>query len=291
MAAAAVPLGGRLRGAGRAFAASTFLGWQVSSNWTSPLRFAVYSVLRPVSGALILAVMYSVISGGRPGSRAYLSFLVIGVAFWSFVQSGFADFSNAVLEDRGYYRMLKYVYISPVRLQIYLLGRGLSQLATGVSSAAIVLVIAAVALRLPIDLAAVNYGLLALACLLAFVAVVALAGTFALFLLAGRDAYGYGEMAAQSLYIISGAIFPITVLPAVLGWIAQLFPLVYWLELVRRALLGPAAVRMFPHLSDGEVLLRLAATTAALMVVAALAFGVADRVARRRGLIDMESNF
>ena len=280
-----------IRRLGQAFGASTYLGWQVSSNWTSPLRFAVYSILRPVSGALILAVMYTVITGGRPGSRAYLSFLVIGVAFWSFVQNGFADFANAVLEDRGYYRMLKYVYISPVRLPVYLLGRGLAQLGTGVSSAGLVLVIAALLLHLPIDPARVDYGLLALSCAIAFIAVVALAGAFSMILLAGRDAYGYGEMAAQSLYIISGAIFPITVLPGVLAAVAQALPLVYWLELVRRALLGPGAVRMLPGLSDGEVLVRLVLTTILLIAVAFALYRWADRAARRRGLIDMESNW
>lgn len=271
---------------GRVFGASSYLGWQVSSNWTSPLRFIVYSILRPVSGALILVVMYDVISGGR--ARSYLAFLVIGVAFWSFVQNGFADFSNAVMEDRGYYKMLKYVYIAPVRLPVYLLGRGLAQLGTAVSSALIVLVIASIALRLPIDPLHVNWGLLGLSCALAFVAVVALAGSFSFALLAVKDGYGYGELAAQALYIASGAIFPISVLPGVLNAIAVMSPLVYWLELVRRSLLGPAAVTMFPGLSDGEVLLRLVAATAGLLVVAAVAFRLADRLARSRGLIDME---
>jgi len=271
---------------GRGFGAATYLGWQVSSNWTSPLRFAVYSILRPVSGALILVVMYDVISGGR--ARSYLAFLVTGVAFWSFVQNGFADFSNAVMEDRGYYKMLKYVYIAPVRLPVYLFGRGLAQLGTAVSSTVIVLAIAAIALRLPIDPARIDYGLLALSCLLAFVAVVGLATTFSFVLLAVKDGYGYGELAAQALYIASGAIFPINVLPGFLATVAAFSPLVYWLELVRRSLLGPAAVRMFPSLSDGEVLLRLAAATAGLLVVSALGFRLADHAARGRGLVDME---
>ncbi|HKT83202.1 MAG TPA: ABC transporter permease, partial [Solirubrobacterales bacterium] len=157
-----------------------------------------------------------------------------------------------------------------------------------VSSALIVLVIAAFALRLPIDPAHVNYGLLALSCALAFVAVVALASAFALFLLAGRDAYGYGELAAQALYIVSGAIFPISVLPGAIATIAAFSPIVYWLELVRRSLLGSNAVLMFPGLTDGEVLLRLIAGTLGLLVLATFAFRVADRMARSRGLIDME---
>src|SRR5207244_122985 len=45
------------------YAAAVRLGWAVSSNWTRPILFIVYSVLRPVSMALILAVMYTVITG------------------------------------------------------------------------------------------------------------------------------------------------------------------------------------------------------------------------------------
>jgi ABC-2 type transport system permease protein len=53
------------REAWRAFRAAVQLGWEVSSNWTEPLLFFIYSVVRPVSIALILVVMYRVVTGGR----------------------------------------------------------------------------------------------------------------------------------------------------------------------------------------------------------------------------------
>src|ERR1700674_1422155 len=62
----------------RGFKAATRLGWEVSSNWTRPLIFVIYSVLRPLSGAFILVVMYRVISGGAPGTAHYRAFLVGG---------------------------------------------------------------------------------------------------------------------------------------------------------------------------------------------------------------------
>jgi len=63
------------------------------------------------------------------------------------------------------------------------------------------------------------------------------------------------------------------------------------MEVIRRSLLGSTAIRMFPALSDGDIMLRLLLTTAATLILAHLVFGWADRLARRKGLIDMESNW
>jgi ABC-2 type transport system permease protein len=275
----------------RGFKAATRLGWEISSNWTRPLMFVIYSVLRPISAAFILVVMYRVISGRAPGTTAYLAFLVSGVAFWSFVQYGFAGLSNGISEDRGEYKMLKYVYTSPAHFYVYLLGRGLAQLASAVASAIIVLVVATIALGLPINPLHVKYPMLLAGSLLALTAVIAMAMAYGLLLLRAIDSHGYGELGAEVLYVISGAIFPITVLPGFLATIASLSPLVYWMEIIRRSLLGANAIRMFPALSDGEIMLRLLLTTVATVILAHLVFGWADRVARRRGLIDMESNW
>jgi ABC-2 type transport system permease protein len=275
----------------RGFAAATRLGWEISSNWTRPLMFVIYSVLRPLASAFILVVIYRFISGTAAGTSAYLAFLVTGVAFWSFVQYGLAGLSNGMVEDRGEYKMLKYVYTSPAHFYVYLLGRGLAQLASAVAAAVIVLVVATIALRLPIDPLHINYPLLLVASFLALLAVIGIAMAYGMVLLQARDAHGYGELGAGVLYVISGAIFPISVLPGVLATIATLSPLVYWMELIRRSLLGSSAIRMFPALSDGDVLLRLLVTTAATLILAHLVFSWADRTARLKGLIDMETNW
>ena len=88
------------------FSTAVRLGWAVSSNWTRPLLFVIYALLRPISTALILVVMFSVITGGRGDTRTYLSFLIIGTAFWAFVQEGVSEFSCGILEDRGRFTML-----------------------------------------------------------------------------------------------------------------------------------------------------------------------------------------
>ena len=273
------------------YAAAVRLGWAVSSNWTRPILFIVYSVLRPVSMALILAVMYTVITGNAAATRPYLAFLIVGTAFWSFIQEGVSEFATGILEDRGRYHILKYSYMAPLGFPIFLIGRATSKLASAAASVVIVLLVGTLALHLDISPLRVDYPLLVAACLLAFVSVIAFAITLSMVLLAGRDLHGYGEIMAQFLYLFSGAIFPISVLPGPVAWLASLSPLPYWLELCRRAIMHGQAYLMFPNLSDGEVFLRLVAATAGTLLLGYVLYRMADRRARRLGYIDMEANW
>jgi ABC-2 type transport system permease protein len=273
------------------YTAAVRLGWAVSSNWTRPILFIAYSLLRPVSMALILAVMYTVITGNAAATRPYLAFLIVGTAFWSFIQEGVSEFATGIVEDRGRYHILKYAYIAPLGFPIFLVGRATSKLASAAASVVIVLLVGTFALHLNINPLNIDYPLLLAACLLAFVAVIAFATTLSLMLLAGRDTHGYGEIMAQFLYLFSGAIFPISVLPGPIAWLAALSPLPYWLELCRRAILHGRVYQMFPNLSDSEVLLRLLVATAGTVVLGYILFRISDRRARRHGHIDMEANW
>jgi len=275
----------------RALRASTRLGWEISSNWTRPALFLIYAVLRPVSAALILAVMYRVVAGDSEQTRGYLGFLVVGSAFWSFAQQAFTDFANAISEDRGRYRQLKYIYTAPVPFTVYLLGRAASQLGSALASVAVVLLMAAPLLHLHLNPRDVDWPLLLVATLLGAVAVMSLAMACSVLLLGAHDSYGYGEIIASCLYIIGGAIFPIAVLPGALSTLAAWLPLAYWLELTRRALLHDPAAQMFASTGDLGVLMRLLGTTVLLIVLSAALLRYADRRARGQGLIDKETHW
>jgi ABC-2 type transport system permease protein len=70
-------------------------------------------------------------------------------------------------------------------------------------------------------------------------------------------------------------------------------PLTYWLERLRRALVGLVA-REFPtlsSLSDVALFGILVGTTAGCAVLALVVFSIAERVARERGLIDRTTNY
>src|ERR1700730_13023188 len=167
--------------------------------------------------------------------------------------------------------------MAPLGFPIFLVGRATSKLASAAASVVIVLVVGTVALHLDINPLRIDYPLLAAACVLAFVSVIAFAITLSMVLLAGRDTHGYGEIMAQFLYLFSGAIFPISVLPGPIAWLASLSPLPYWLELCRRAILHGRVYQMFPSLSDGEVLLRLLVATAGTVLLGYVVYRASDR--------------
>ena len=280
-----------MRESARAFWGATVLGWRITSSWAQPLLFAIYSVLKPLSAAFILVLMYMVISGRRGSVGGYLPFVVVGSAFWAFVQQGFADFAKVISEDRGWFHTLKYIVMSPHHLYLFLTGRALPRLVAALVSIVIVLVVATLALHLPIDPLRIDYPLLLVACLVAALTIIGMGAAYGVLLLMARESYGFAEVGSQSIYLLSGAIFPISVLPGPLAALASLNPLVYWMELVRRALLGSNALLMFPDLSVGEVLPRLVVSAAGMLLLSHLVFTWADNRARKVGLYDREINW
>lgn len=274
----------------KALRASFWLGWLIESNWLDPFLFSVYIVARPLGSALILVFMFFVVAQGRSGPM--LHFFLVGTAFWPFVINGFQGLGLAVIQDREHYRMLKYAYIAPAGLLIFLLGRGLSRLVSAVAATAITLGVGVLFLELPLRFTAEGAAFLLAANALAWLAILgmglALAGAV---LNLTSHAWSFPEALASSLYLLSGTIFPVGILPGVFQPVARALPLPYWLEATRRALLEPGAVMSFPQLSDGQVLLWLTATTVAWLALGYALFRLGDRRARARGLIDRESMF
>ncbi|MBI2266404.1 MAG: hypothetical protein HYU64_14765 [Armatimonadetes bacterium] len=107
---------------------AAWLGWQMESNWARPWLFAVYAFLKPISSTLILIVMYLVITGGKTHGDLFV-FMFVGNAFYMFVGSLINGISQVIHSDREHYRVLKYIYISPMNIYVYLFGRGLAKVA------------------------------------------------------------------------------------------------------------------------------------------------------------------
>jgi ABC-2 type transport system permease protein len=269
----------------RSFTTGARLGWAIESNWTDPFLFAVYSIVRPVSAALILvAIVWLVSGGGRPD---YLGFLVVGSACWTFVGGGMAGFVWAVLDDRERYRMLKYVVLSAARFLPFLVGRASVQLVTAGAGFVVTLLVGVVFLGVQIDVREIDWRLFVAAMSVGLASVVALGLAVAgLCLTIRREAWSYPEAIAGGLYLLSGAIFPPDVLPPILQPVALALPTTWWLEGVRRALLGVATPQILSGFSDEFVILALCASTAVLTLVSWTVFRTFERVARERGLID-----
>ena len=278
----------------RALRASVLLGIRSSPNWTSVPLFIVYTILKPVSAAFILVFMYRAIAGPSAVARVdnYLGFVVVGGAMWGVASQVLRVVSDGMADDRTRHKMLKYVYLAVPRFGLFVVGRALGEAVTAVVSVVIVLLVATPALHLNLDPLRIDWPLLVLAIVAGAVVCVGVSVATAACLLGLRDSYGYGELVAALLYIVAGAAFPVGVLPGPIQTVALVTPFTYWLELSRRALLGPGALSALPDsVSTPLLVLRLAATTLGAILVCGLVFRWADTRARRLGLIDRETNF
>jgi ABC-2 type transport system permease protein len=289
--------GGGARDLIRSFWVATRLGWQMEANWTDPVLFFIYSVAKPVSSALILVLMLEVIgAGGRPDYRA---FVIVGSALWSFVISGIAGLAWSILDDRERYRMLRYVYVSPSDFLVVLLGRGVARTAVGAMGALITLVVGVVALGVPFDPGRIDWPLLVVVMALGLAAIVAIAIMLAAICLQTRqESWSYPEAVSGALFLVSGAVFPLAVLPTPLQAVGLLTPLSWWVEGVRHALFPGALTALggpgsfFESVSGRagpsgiEIVVALLATGTVATLASVAVFRVSDRRAKDRGLLD-----
>ncbi|HLX34022.1 MAG TPA: ABC transporter permease [Candidatus Limnocylindrales bacterium] len=281
----------------RSFVTAARLGYLMEANWTDPLLFFIYSVAKPVAAALILVVMLQVVGGSA--TATYRSFVVIGTAFWALVQIGITGLAFAILDDRERYRMLKYVYVSPSDFLVVLLGRGTARLLIGVTGAVITMAIGIVALGVPFDPGRIDWLMLAVT------AVGGLVVTLALGLLMGsiclqtrQESWSYPEAFAGALFLVSGAVFPLSILPAPIQAVGLANPLAWWIDGARRAFdaAAPSSIggqgSLFTTLTgqvtpdNGLVLLSLIVTGAVVTLAAAAIFRYSSRRAKERGLLD-----
>lgn len=282
----------------RTLRCSAWLAWQIESNWVNPWLFAVYVLVKPLTASLLLVCMYWAAQQATAGgvSSGFLPFMYVSNACYMLVAGVTFGMSSAVVTDRENYGMLKFIRISPVHLQNYLLGRGLSRAAQAALGVVLSLALGWVLLPelrtawarhpgawgwLVVYLAEGTVMLVALGMFLA--------GTV---LNLPRHGMFLSEGVAGLLYLLSGAVFPITVLPGWLRPVSLALPPTYWLEGMRRALLGPSEVPSpLAGWGHGQLALALLLSTAALVTVAHFFFRWSERRAWRVGNFDKATGY
>ena len=271
----------------RSFKMAAWLGWQIESNWTHPLLFALYSIGKPIAFSAILVVLYGAVTGGKFASPLF-TYMYLGNAFYMYVGAVMTGMAYAVAEDRERYQTLRSIYVAPVDIRYYLAGRGAARFLTGSVSVFIAIFLGALFLRVPVHLATIRWPLF-LATFATGVVMLAMMGLIlsAFSLLLPDNSWTLGEAVAGSLYVFSGAIFPIDVLPKVLRPIGFAMPATYWLELMRRSLVGSSSgILTFSRFSDLELLCIFVGMTLLLGGAAMGVFRACDKAARERGYID-----
>lgn len=275
------------------FFPAAWLGWQIESNWTDPFLFLVFSILKPIASVMILVFMYNAVSRNAADSPIY-SYIYLGNAFYIYVGAVMAGGSYSILDDRERYRSLKYIYIAPINIPLYLLGRAVARFITGTIAVFITLSTGVLFFKVPLNILSINWIMFVAAMVLGVACLTFMGIVLGMWTLTLRtEPWFIGEAVAAALYLFSGAIFPITILPTFLQPIGFIMPMTYWLELIRRSLLGSGAAA-FPTLagfSDIQLFGILGLITLAFGLIASFAYRHFDKVARDNGMIDAQSNF
>jgi len=277
----------------RSFLIAAWLGWKIESNWTDPFLFFIYSFVKPLAGAGILVVMYSVVSQANFNSPIF-AYIYFGNAFYQYVAAVVTGVSWAVIDDREHYRTLKYIYTAPVHIPYYLLGRGVARIITGSFSVVLTILTGIFFLQVPFDLARVDWLLFGLTLVIGIVMLAMIGLLLAgITLLVAQHSYSIGDTVAGAMFLFSGAIFPLEVLPAWLQPLGYILPITYWLELIRRALIGHVADAFptFTNQSNAHLMVILVGLTVFFAVASTLIFRTCEHQARERGLIDYSSNY
>ncbi len=280
-----------LREAWRSFAPATWLGWQIESNWTDPFTFAVFNLVRPLSGALILVVMYLVAT--RMNTRTDLFAQVYtGNAMFTYLGGVLFGMSWVIHEDREHYQMIRYVYIGTSHLYWYLLGRAVAKFLVTTLSVVVLLTAGKLFLGLRLYWSVIDWPYFLTAFSLGLIGAtglgLALSGWM---MLMARQAATVSEVAAGVFYLACGFLFPIDVLPTWAQAVARWIPFTWWNEGMRRGLFGHGNSQVLVSLSNGTILNWLAISTAVFGALSLAAFFGAERLAKRRGLLDQITDF
>ncbi|MGL4420688.1 MAG: ABC transporter permease [Gemmataceae bacterium] len=277
---------------------SVWLGWQIESNCANPWLFLLYLVVKPITGSLMLVCMYYAAkaageSGTATGLRGavtpdLLPYMYVSSAAFGLVGCVMFGMSYVVISDRESYRMLKYIFISPAQFQAYFLGRGVARMLEGLVGG-IITVLAGLLIpdiRKGITLDQIQWGWLMAYLAVGFVMLWAAGMILASAVMnMTRNSMFLSEGISGVVYFLSGVVFPLRILPGWLQVISYTLPTTYWLEGVRRSVLGitPGQLEDWTH---GHLLAALVACTAGLVLLAQLFYRWSVRRAWRNGKIE-----
>ena len=276
---------------------STWLGWQIESNWADPWLFLLYLVVKPVCGSLMLVCMFYAARYAAPTRvpAEFLPYVFVSNACYGLVGTVMFGMSYVVISDRENYRMLKCIYVSPASFQAYFVGRGLARGLEGLVGGGITL---AAGLAIPDIRNAVHFEAIDPLWLLAFLAIGSVMLWSAGMILASamlnmsRSGMFLSEGVAGVVYFLSGVVFPLAALPDWLQPVGLALPTTYWLEGMRRALTGrppegsPLTGSPLDGLGNPELAGLLIASTAVLVAISQWFYRYSVRRAWRSGRIE-----
>ena len=269
-----------------------WVGWKVETNWADPFIFAIYYLVRPLAGLLIVGFIFIIGSLGGVLNSSYFAFMFIGNSFFVYVTQIMLTMSMLIHDDRSHYEVLKHIYLAPGSLSWYIVGRALN----GVLNATISLVLTLgfgvlifqdfLGVSIPINWLSINVPLLAVTLLLGIACFIGLGFVLsAINIMTARVQFLLSDYVSGILYLFGGVVFLPSVLPAWGQAVSEVLPITYFLSSIRSAFLNqtPSTV--------GTDLVYLVITMVATVVVGVAFFRMAMYRARRDGLIDKKEEY
>lgn len=271
------------------------VGWKIESNWTDPVLFATYQIIRPLASLLIVA--FIVIIGAAVGASGsvfynqYLGWLIVGTAFYSYALQLMLGMSLLVFVDRNRYEVLKNIYISPGTLHPYVIGRGLVSVLNGTVSVILTLLFSdaifngILHMNIPLNLLGVNLAMLLPAVILGITGLLAIGYLLcAVSIVSNRMEFILGDSVSGVFFLLGGVIFPISFLPGPVQWISRILPVTYFMNTVRESF-GVLNGNYFLDLGY------LAVTAVGALLLGMTVFRFAEERAKKLGLFDRKSEY
>jgi len=274
---------------------SIWLGWKVETNWADPLVFAIYYIIRPLAGLLIVGFIFLIGSWAAPGgaiSPDYFAFMFIGNGFFIYVTQIMMTMTMLIHDDRSHYEVLKHIYLTPGSLTWYIIGRALN----GVMNASISLLLTLgfgvlifqnlLGVPIPINWLGINFSLLALSLVLGILCFIAMGFILCgINILTSRVQFMLNEYVSGILYLFGGVVFLPQALPSWGQTISSALPITYFLRTIRFAFLNQSTS------SVQTDLLYLVLTMIATIGIAMVSFKIVGHKARKDGLIDKKEEY
>ena len=277
------PLRGNAADAARSLIASARLAWAIEGNWAEPFFLLVYLIIRPLA---FLGLFLAVLSIGGALNPASIGFVVVGQAIFQIVGAAMQGPTHALLDDRERYRTIRYIFATPSSLLPVSIGRALVKALIAAISAVIVIGVGAL-IGMPMRAGGPDLPLLLVVMTLGLASIVGLGVALgAVCVQLRNDAWGYPQAVAGSVFLLCGAIFPLDTLPRALQLIGAALPMTWWIEGVRRALLGTASPGLLGELSTPLLLLVLTVGTVLITLAAPRLFRIGIDRAREKGYLD-----
>ena len=272
------------------------VGWKIESNWTDPVLFATYQIIRPLASLLIVAFIVIIGSVAGAGSSVfysqYLAWLIVGTSFYAYVLQVMLGMAFLIHVDRTRYEVLKNIYISPGTLYPYVIGRGFVSVVNGTVSVVLTLLFSVAIfdgllhMNIPLNLLSVNLTILIPAVILGIISLLGIGFIIcALNIVSNRMEFILGDSLSGLFFLLCGVLFPISLLPSPVQAISNALPVTYFLEAARQSF-GVSS-------SNGYlmVLLYLGLTTVGTVVLGIIFFRLAEARAKKLGLFDRKSEY